>query len=92
MEFVIYMLILVVEIALGLISIARDRIFGILGAIIGWLGGLYMLNAQSLVTTRVYDATSASWLGYSIPFAEIQLLAIILILFGIANIFIVIFS
>jgi hypothetical protein len=88
MEFEIYLLILISSLGLGVLSI-RDRIFGILGTIIGWLGGLYLLNDGTLVITRVYDANSTSWLGYSIPFQQVELAAIILALFGIADIFIV---
>ena len=89
MEFPIYIFIAVAVLGLGLLSI-RDRIFGILGMIVAILGGIYMMSDATLVTNRVYDPNTLAWLGYSVPFAQVQLLAIVLGLFAIFDFFIVI--
>lgn len=91
MELIIYLIGLVSSLSFGILTI-RDRIFGIIGAMIAWLTGLYMMNEASLITIRVYNSSTSSWLGYSIPFQQIELLAIILGLFGVVDIFIVIAS
>ena len=89
MEFPIYIFIAVAVLGLGLLTI-RDRIFGILGMIIAILGGIYLMTDATLVTNRVYDPNTATWLGFSVAFSQVQLLAIVLGLFAVFDFFIVI--
>lgn len=77
MDLIIYLAILIVVLGFGLLS-AYDRIFGIVAILIGLIGGLYLLSDNTIFTNRVYDATNAVWISYTIPASQVSLLAILL--------------
>lgn len=84
----IYLIILIASLGLGILSFI-DRLFGIVGVIISWMGGIQLMSDATLVTQNTLNINTGQYVSYSIPFIQVEICAIILGIIGIVDVFIV---